>query len=54
MTTFVIRNAQLVFPGEAIRGGDLLVRDGRIVSAGVVDDAAAQGAATFDAGGRRV
>lgn len=53
MSSLLIRNAQLVLPGEAIVPGSLLVRDGAIVAVGKVPFAAAAEAETvIDADGR--
>lgn len=52
MSTLLIRNVQLVEPGNAIRPGDLLVRDGRIAALGTVPAAAANGASVVEGGGR--
>lgn len=52
MSTFLVRNARIVVPGERILSGDVLVREGKLVEIGAVSASAAAGAPVHDAEGR--
>src|SRR5258708_2785286 len=52
MNATLIRDARLVFPGESIRDGSLLIDDGRIAALDAAE--APAGASVVDAGGKRL
>ena len=52
MSTTLITHARIVFPGERVAAGELLLADGRIAAVNPAPSAVPAGARRVDAGGR--